>query len=156
MASVESRAILVAEDSDEDFDILKWAFAEAGIPNPLVRARSGEAVLTSVNTLAESEAGLPALVILDLNLIGMDGRAVLSNLKQDPELRKIPVLVFSTSDNPRDVESCYQTGANAYSLKPLDLDRFVGFARQIKEYWLTYTVLPRATAGRKIERVDSV
>ena len=135
--------ILVAEDSDEDFEILAWACAEADMKNPLVRARSGEDVIRIMRARLDSDDELPLLIILDLNLIGMGGQDVLKTLKNDERLRKVPVIVLSTSDNPRDVEACYQEGANAYSVKPLDLDRFVAFARQIKAYWLDFVILPR-------------
>lgn len=143
MYESERATILVAEDSDEDFEIFAWACAEADIKNPLVRARSGEEVIRIMKARSEGDDELPLLIILDLNLIGMGGQDVLNLLKNDDRLRKVPVIVLSTSDNPRDVEACYHEGANAYSIKPLDLDRFVAFARQIKAYWLDFVVLPR-------------
>lgn len=136
--------MLVAEDSDEDFEMLQWAFGEADVRNPLIRVAEGAQVLSTLARVKDEGGELPGLILLDLNLIGLDGREVLRLLKGHQAFRKIPVIVFSTSANPRDVEACYDGGASAYSTKPADLDRFADFARQLKNYWLEYVILPEA------------
>lgn len=141
--------ILVVEDNDEDYDMLQLTFQGAAIANPLVRCTDGEETLEFLRRegryLDAERAPRPGLVLLDLNLTGMDGREVLERIKADTALRSLPVIVFSTSDNPRDVQSCYQAGANAYLLKPVDLDRFERMVRLLKEFWLEFVVAPPAS-----------
>ncbi|EAU67952.1 response regulator [Stigmatella aurantiaca] len=148
--------ILVVEDNDEDFDMLQLAFRGASIPNPLFRCADGEETLEFLGHQGryqeEEQAPRPGLVLLDLNLPGMDGRQVLERLKADASLRSIPVIVFSTSDNPRDVQSCYQLGVSAYLLKPVDLDRFERMVRLLKEFWLDFVVLPALPVAPLRER----
>jgi CheY-like chemotaxis protein len=98
-----------------------------------------------------ARAPRPSLILLDLNLAGLDGRQVLERLKADASLRAIPVIILSTSDNPKDVQSCYQLGASAYLLKPVDLARFERMVRLFKEFWLEFVILPQQPphAGRQ-------
>jgi len=132
--------ILVVEDNDEDFEMLRLTFQEAAIPNPLLRCTDGEETL---ELLRDAErAPRPCLILLDLNLAGMDGRQVLEQLKADPALRGIPVIVLSTSDNPKDVQGCYQGGGSAYLLKPVDLERFEAMVRHFKAFWLEFVLPP--------------
>lgn len=139
--------ILVVEDNDEDFDMLQLAFQGAAISHPLLRCEDGEETLEFLfheGRYADAErAPRPGLILLDLNLNGLDGRHVLERIKAAPFLRSIPVIVLSTSDNPRDVQSCYQSGASGYLLKPVDLARFECMVRRFKEFWLEFVVLPR-------------
>lgn len=138
--------ILVVEDNDEDFDVLQMSFQGAGIPNPLYRCAEGEEALEFLHQTGryarEGQAPRPGLILLDLNLAGLDGRQVLEHLKNDSALRSIPVLVLSTSDNPRDVQSAYAHGASGYLLKPVDLLKFERMVRLFKEFWLDFIVLP--------------
>src|SRR6185295_4573991 len=96
-----------------------------GIPNPLYRCSEGEEALDFLHQrgryAAVNSAPRPGLLLLDLNLAGLDGRQVLEHMKNDGRLKSIPVLVFSTSDNPKDVQSAYANGASGYLLKPVDL-----------------------------------
>ncbi|WP_224249274.1 response regulator [Hyalangium gracile] len=138
--------ILIVEDSDEDFDMLRLALQAAGVTHPLVRCADGEETLEFLRQRGRSQAAEPAprpgVVLLDLNLAGMDGRQVLEHIRADAALRALPVIVLSTSDNPRDVQACYQLGVSAYLLKPLDLERFERMVRLFKEFWLEFVVLP--------------
>jgi CheY-like chemotaxis protein len=129
--------ILIVEDNDEDFDMLQLAFQAAGFTQPLPRCTDGEETLDFL-----ARGPRPHLILLDLNLAGLDGREVLERLKADTGLRSIPVIVLSTSDNPKDVQSCYQLGASAYLLKPVDLTRFERMVRLFKEFWLEFVILP--------------
>lgn len=139
--------ILAVEDNDEDFDMLQLAFQGASIPNPLLRCTDGEETLDLLlrqGRFGEPEEPVPrpCLILLDLNLAGLDGRQVLERIKADASLRSIPVIVLSTSDNPRDVQSCYQGGVSAYLLKPVDLERFEAMVRHFKDFWLEFVVPP--------------
>lgn len=134
------RPILVVEDSAEDFTALSRAFRKHGLPNPVLRCEDGDqalAYLLGYGTAAGWPATLPALVLLDLNLPGTDGRAVLETLKQDARLRAIPVVVFSTSSSARDIDHCYQLGANSYLTKPLAYGALEEKIRLTMQYWLS-------------------
>lgn len=137
-ADVTTRSIVVVEDSDEDFFTLRRALAKADVKNPVLRFSRGEEALRHL----DGEDADPAFVILDLNLPGIDGRAVLATLKSDEKLRTIPVVVLTTSDNPIDVENCYRSGANSYHLKAFEFPRFLETVRVIADFWLEETILP--------------
>lgn len=138
--------ILVVEDNDEDFDMLQLSFQGARIPNPLFRCSEGEEALEFLHQTGRYAQGerapRPGLILLDLNLAGLDGRQVLEHMKQDEHLKSIPVLVFSTSDNPKDVQSAYANGASGYLLKPVDLQRFERMIQLFKDFWLEHIVMP--------------
>lgn len=139
----ETLSILVAEDSDEDFDLLQLAFQRFNITNKVYRCVQGEDVMPLLESLEKDEVGLPGLVLLDLNLVGLDGREVLKLIKKRLPFKRIPVVVFSTSASPKDIETCYAEGANSYSVKPVDLDRFEAFIALLKQYWMDSAILPR-------------
>ncbi len=147
--------ILVVEDNDEDFDMLQMTFQGASIPNPLYRCSEGEEALEflgQTGRYADTHAApRPGLILLDLNLAGLDGRQVLEHVKRDRRLKSIPVLVFSTSGNPKDVQSAYDHGASGYLLKPVDLPRFERMIRLFKEFWLDHIVMPEDD-GREVSR----
>lgn len=146
--------ILVVEDNDEDFDMLQMTFQGTAIPNPLYRCSEGEEALEFLHRTgryAVQNPPRPGLILLDLNLAGLDGRQVLEHTKRDEELKSIPILVFSTSDNPKDVQGAYENGASGYLLKPVGLERFERMIRLFKEFWLGHIVMPRVD-GREVAR----
>jgi len=119
------KPVLVVEDSIEDFTALGRAFRKHALQNPVLRCEDGDQALAYLQGYGKAvgwPATLPAIVLLDLNLPGTDGRAVLGALKQDPLLHAIPVIVFSTSSSSRDIEDCYRLGANSYLTKPIEYD----------------------------------
>jgi CheY-like chemotaxis protein len=142
--------LLVVEDSPEDFEALRRALGKHAVPNPVVHCPGGEQALNYLLGQGRHPAwpaALPELILLDLNMPGLDGRDVLKALKQDPVLRIIPVVIFTTSANARDVEECYRLGANGYFTKPLayrDLENKVGLLMQ---YWLNNCELPAYTSS---------
>lgn len=131
--------ILVVEDSDDDFDATKRAFNKANLSNPIIRAASGEAAL---EYLGNGEQHRPGLILLDLNMPGMDGRKTLKIIKEKSALKKIPVVILTTSDDERDVDACYELGANTYIQKPVDFDGLIAAIRRLKEYWFEIALLP--------------
>lgn len=135
--------ILVVEDSDEDFDVLKITFNQYQIGNPVHRAVDCREVFELLARLQSKDEELPGLIILDLNLIGVDGREVLRRLKLDPTYRRIPVIIFSTSSSPKDIELCYAEGAASYSMKPVSLERLEEFVLSLRNFWLKNSLLPR-------------
>lgn len=149
MATALTQPILIVEDSDEDFEAVGRIMRRSAVTNPLFRCTDGDDALDFLyRTGAYSNpqiAPRPALILLDLNLPGTDGREVLEQIKQDENLKIIPVLVFTTSSNPRDVEECYKNGANGYIIKPIDLNRFMEMMRVVMDYWFQVIVLPEET-----------
>lgn len=136
----ESQPILIVEDSDDDFDATRRAFGKANLRNHIRRASSGEEAL---NYLKDAANQKPGLILLDLNMPGMDGRKTLEVIKQQKCLKKIPVVILTTSDDERDVKSCYDLGANTYIQKPVDFDGLIAAIKQLKEYWFEIALLPK-------------
>ncbi|NWJ96138.1 MAG: response regulator [Chloroflexi bacterium] len=141
-----AQPILAVEDSDEDFEALRWAFKKLAATHPIFRCKSGDDALDFLYLQGKYpdliHAPRPALILLDLNLPGTDGREVLEQIKQDAKLQTIPVVVFTTSANPRDLELCYRNGANSYQLKPVDLQKFLKSVEALLDYWFQVAVLP--------------
>jgi two-component system, chemotaxis family, response regulator Rcp1 len=139
--------ILLVEDSESDVVLPPALFKDAKVINNLSVARDGEEALRRVRLEGEHrDAPRPDLILLDLNLPRKDGREVLRELKQsaDPELRRIPVVVLTTSVLERDVLEAYEQHANAYIAKPIDLDQFASVVNAIEAFWLSVVRLPEA------------
>lgn len=143
--------LLVVEDSEDDLEALSRTLRELRFPNPIKRCADAECALDYLHHRGKHPDPnidpLPAIILLDLNLPGMDGRELLQALKADAELRRIPVIVYTTSTNPRDVEFCYQHNANAYHVKPMDLDELSTQIRALVEYWFKTALLDAPGGG---------
>ncbi len=135
--------ILLVEDSPSDTELTIEALHEAKIRNRLSRVEDGvEAMEFLRRKDAYSQAPRPDLILLDLNLPRKDGREVLAELKSDPDLRTIPVVVLTTSKADQDVFRAYQLQANCYITKPVDFEQFVNVVRSIEHFWLEVVTLP--------------
>jgi CheY-like chemotaxis protein len=135
--------LLVAEDSDEDFVTLQRLMQRMQVQNPIHRCTDGDSVLDFLQSgTEESQPARPSVILLDLNLPGTDGRDVLEQLKQDESLREIPVVVFTTSSNPKDIEFCYQKGANGYLIKPMNAQALQRTVQAFVNYWLESNTPP--------------
>jgi CheY-like chemotaxis protein len=146
MASVvKLPPIIIVEDSDEDFDTVREAVAKGGLSAELRRATTGGECLTLLRGVA---ALRPAVVLMDLNTPGTDGREALATIKADPCLKAYPVVVFSTSADPRDLTSCYAAGANAFHVKPIRYPEHVQLIIDILGYWLVRVSLPDSGGTR--------
>lgn len=147
MAVNSSRSILIVEDNDDDYMATVRAFKKANLANPISRCTNGDQALDYLFHRGEfsdlSKAPKPSIILLDLNLPGTDGRGVLSAIKADPDLMKIPVIVLTTSDAEQDIERCYAAGANSYVKKPVDLEGFIKAIARLTEYWLDVSILPK-------------
>lgn len=137
-----AHTFLLVEDSDEDFAAFCRAVHQAGWDKVNIKrcVNGAEALdyLYGRGQFAETiQSSTSALILLDLNMPGIDGRMVLSRIKSDARLRVLPVIIFSTSSNPRDVQECYALGANSYLVKNADYDGFKRTIRLLCEYWLT-------------------
>jgi CheY-like chemotaxis protein len=140
MPTIEDLPMCVlVEDSDEDADTFNDALRQSGIKAELRRVCSGDACMA---LLRQAGPRLPALIVMDLNTLGMDGREALRLIKSDLTLMAIPLVIFSTSANPRDLEFCYGAGANAYQVKPMRYLDHVRAMSDLLDYWLTRVALP--------------
>ncbi|MBW4520524.1 MAG: response regulator [Scytolyngbya sp. HA4215-MV1] len=150
MITASMHPLLIAEDSDEDFEVLQLLMQQMEVKNPIYRCTNGDKVLDLLyrdESKEDSEApaivaAAPSVILLDLNLPGTDGRDVLELLKQDQKFKKIPVVVFTTSSNPKDIEFCYQNGANGYLIKPVDLEELEKTVQAFVSYWLVTNTPP--------------
>ncbi len=138
--------LLVVEDSHEDFEVLQRFLRRSPLTIPIQRCVNGEQALAFLNRTEPytnpQEFPRPSLILLDLNLPKTDGREVLRLVKQDESLKKIPVIVFTTSNNPKDIEACYQYGVNSYIVKPIDFEQLKRNIQMLVEYWFEVVVLP--------------
>jgi CheY-like chemotaxis protein len=143
----QHQAILLVEDSPEDVEATMRALRKAGLANPIHHCADGDEALDYLRRRGKyakpADAPLPGVVLLDLNLPGTDGREVLAEVKGDAQLRRIPVIVLTTSTDERDVERCYEAGANSYVKKPVDLDGFLEAVRRLSDYWFEVVILPK-------------
>ncbi|HJX27033.1 MAG TPA: response regulator [Thermoanaerobaculia bacterium] len=142
-----NQPILLVEDSPEDFEATVRAFKKSGLRNPIVRCEDGDSALDYLfrrGRWEEPESSpRPGVILLDLNLPGTDGREVLQEIKKHDQLRHIPIIVLTTSNDERDVEACYQAGANSYVQKPVDMDGFIRAIERLNGYWFEVVVLPK-------------
>ena len=137
--------ILLVEDNPGDARLTREALKEGKIRNSLHHALDGvEAMAFLRREGAHANAPTPDIVLLDLNLPRKDGRQVLSEMKQDPRLRSIPVVVLTTSEAEQDIVRTYELHANCYITKPVDLEKFIDIIRAIEDFWLAVVRLPTA------------
>lgn len=152
MTAQSCNPLLIAEDSDEDFEVLELLMRQMKVRNPIHRCTNGDKVLDFVYQDGDygerADLSRPSVILLDLNLPGTDGREVLEQLKQDQSLREIPIVVFTTSSNPRDIEFCYQNGANGYLIKPVDSDALERTVQAFVDYWLQANIPPMNGSNR--------
>jgi CheY-like chemotaxis protein len=135
--------VLLIEDDDGDVLMTREAFEHHKIRNHLHVVQDGEEALQFLHREGPyADAPRPGLILLDLNLPRRDGREVLAELKADPELRVIPVVVLTTSEAEEDILRSYTLHANAYVSKPVDFDRFIDVIRQIDDFFVTVVKLP--------------
>jgi CheY-like chemotaxis protein len=136
----------VVEDSPEDFETTVRGLKRAGFTNPVFRCEDGEDALNYLYMRGPyalpGQAIRPGMILLDLNLPGTDGREVLAEIKSDPKLRAIPVIVLTTSRDERDITTCYDAGANSYIQKPVRLEEFMRAIERLKTYWFEVVILP--------------
>ena len=137
MAVNRPMRILVVDDSAEDVLLLEEAMQEYGLDAVLETAGDGEQALLRLRG-----EPLPDLVLLDLNMPRRSGQEVLEEVKQDAALRSLPVIIFSTSSSPFDVEQCYDRHANSYLVKPIDFDGLGEVVRALDAFWVRQAALP--------------
>jgi two-component system, response regulator len=149
---IRSQSILLVEDNQDDYEATCRAFKKANLFNPIVWCKSGRDALDYLKQEGAyrepRKVARPGLVLLDLNMPGMDGRKTLEAIKQDDALKRIPVIILTTSSDERDIQACYQTGANTYVQKPVSFEGLIEAIKRLKAYWFEIALLPKE-AGRE-------
>ncbi len=146
----EVRRILLAEDDPNDVELTLTVLGDHNLANEVDVVRDGEQVLAYLRrqgTYAERPSGNPALMLLDLKMPKLDGLDVLRQVKGDPALRTIPIVVLTSSREEQDLVRSYQLGVNAYVVKPVGFTEFVEAVRQIGIFWAVINQTPPARPG---------
>ena len=134
MKELNELVILIAEDDDGHAELIKEELLESGVCNPMVRFSNGEEVwnfLTGQETIGAFEKSKSFLLLLDIKMPKMDGIEVLKRIKSDETFKDIPVIMLTTTDDPREVEACYKSGCNFYITKPVDFLKFSETLRRL-------------------------
>lgn len=135
--------VLLVEDNAGDVRLTQEALKEGKLRVNLTVARDGlEATEILHQRNGHANAKRPDLILLDLNLPKIDGRQVLHEIKNDPKLMRIPVVVLTTSEADSDILTTYGSHANCYITKPVDMDRFIDIVKLLEEFWFTIVKLP--------------
>ncbi len=143
VTSMKSIEILLVEDNPGDADLAIDALGHGKLKNNLHVVTDGEAAMSFLKKEAPyQDAPRPDIILLDLNLPKKDGREVLAEVKEDPQLKRIPVVVLTTSQAEEDILKTYSLHANCYLAKPLHVEQFFKLVRSIENFWLSIVVLP--------------
>jgi chemotaxis family two-component system response regulator Rcp1 len=136
--------ILLVDDNEGDILLTREALDDARIINKISIANDGvEAISFLKKDPPFRDTEMPDLILLDINLPKMDGTEVLSIIKNDPELKRIPVIMLTTSSAEKDILASYDNYANCYITKPVDLERFMDVVRTIENFWISIVKLPK-------------
>jgi CheY-like chemotaxis protein len=135
--------ILLVEDNAGDVRLTKEVLRDSKVRNNLMVAVNGDEALCCLRKQGKyKDANRPDLILLDLNLPIKDGRQVLAEIKEDPDLKRIPVVILTTSKAEEDILKTYNLHANCYVTKPVDLDQFVTVVKSLEDFWLAIVKLP--------------
>jgi two-component system, response regulator len=148
----KSQSILMVEDSEDDYEATTRAFKKVSPHNPVVWCRSGRDALDLLKREGvhrNANGSHPGLILLDLNMPGLDGRKTLRLIKEDDKLKRIPVIILTTSTDERDIQDCYQMGANTYVQKPVSFDGLIEAIKRLKAYWFEIALLPKDGAANE-------
>lgn len=146
MSKREAITILMADDDDDDFLLTKKALAESKLANTLIRVEDGEELMDYLKQRGKYETvevPRPGMILLDLNMPRKDGRETLKEIKSDPDLKDIPVIVFTTSKAEEDIFRSYQLGSNSFITKPVTFEKLVGVIAALGAYWFKIVKLPQ-------------
>jgi CheY-like chemotaxis protein len=147
--------ILLAEDSDADLELTLAALGEHNLANEVVVARDGAEALEYLQRRGKYKdrgPGQPAVILLDLKMPRMDGLEVLRAVKEDPELRRVPVVMLTSSREEQDLVESYKLGVNAYVVKPVDFTQFLEAVKQLGMFWAVVNEPPPGTLARRERR----
>ncbi|NEQ73071.1 MAG: response regulator [Okeania sp. SIO2C9] len=140
-------SLLIVEDSEEDYTTLLRILNKQGFEYPIYHCVDGDDALDFVFQTGEYSpeiAPRPTLILIDLNLPGTDGREVIEIIKNHQQLKIIPIVVFSTSSNTKDIQICYEQGVNSYMEKPVNLKTFSKNIEDFLSYWFETAILPNS------------
>ncbi len=141
----EQIEILLVEDSPDDADLTVDALRAGRVRNRVTVVEDGVEAMAYLRQQGDyADASRPDLILLDLNLPRKNGREVLAEVKQDPDLRRIPVVIMTSSDDEKDILAAYNLYVNCYVTKPVDLDQFIGVVKSIEHFWFSIVKLPAA------------
>lgn len=144
------KVVLLADDDPDDWVLVQNALQDTGIPMDLRMVLDGEELMDYLMQRGkysdESLAPEPSLILLDLNMPKKDGREALAEIKADRSLRRIPIVVFTTSKEEQDIQRCYELGASSYVSKPCSFGGLLEMAKTMGKYWLEIVELPRRKA----------
>lgn len=144
MNNIEPISILLVEDNPGDIYLTREAFRESKFDNSLHVVKNGVECMEFLKRQGKySEAEMPDVIILDLNLPKKNGHEVLAEVKRDDHLKYIPIIVLTSSQNEKDIKSSYELCANCYITKPVDYDEFIHIIRAIENFWFAIVKLPQ-------------
>lgn len=123
--------ILIAEDDDGHALLVQERFEGVGVHNPLIRFRNGQEAWAFLSGPACIETGKAYLLLLDIRMPGLDGVEVLRRVKNDPRLKNMPVIMLTTTDDPREISLCYELGCNNYLTKPVEFQKFAEVTKRL-------------------------
>lgn len=142
--SLKPISILIVEDNSVDIILVEEIFKESKVLNTLKKAMDGEEAISFLRKEPPYQnEELPDIILLDLRMPKKDGFEVLEDLKNDPILKHIPVIIMSISKDEVDILKSYNLHANAYVVKPVQIDQFINAVKSIEEFWLTIVKLPK-------------
>jgi CheY-like chemotaxis protein len=153
--TAEHKRILLVEDNQKDIDLALAALAENELADEVIVVRDGEQALDYLcqrGNFRLRARGNPAVVLLDLKLPKVNGLEVLTQIKSDPQLQMIPVVMLTSSREEADLASSYQRGVNAYVVKPVTFSRFVDALRDLGVFWAEINEPPPGSIGRRTNR----
>lgn len=140
----------MADDDDDDFLLTQKALAESKLLNKLIRVKDGEELLDYLNQTGEYEGQTverPGVILLDLNMPRKDGREALKEIKSNPNIGEIPVVIFTTSKAEEDVYKSYQLGVNSFITKPVTFENLINVVQTLGKYWFEIVELPNHDYG---------
>jgi len=132
--------IILAEDDEGHATLIKRNLKRAGLMNAIIHCRDGQEALDFLEKEKKEEKNLPALLLLDIKMPKVDGIEVLKRVKGDPVLKKMPVIMITTTDDPREIERCHELGCSNYIKKPIDYDNFVDAIRKLGLFLLVVEI----------------
>jgi CheY-like chemotaxis protein len=146
MTDKQGIVILMADDDDDDYLLTQKALKQSKLLNTLCRVKDGEELLDYLRHQGDyadgTNCGRPGVILLDLNMPKKDGREALKEIKSDPDLKDIPVVVFTTSKAEEDIYKSYQLGVNSFITKPVTFDGLIGVMQTLGRYWFEIVELP--------------
>jgi two-component system, chemotaxis family, response regulator Rcp1 len=143
LSNMQEIHILLVDDNEGDILLTREALEEAKIVNKISIAYDGMEAIQFLRNNRPYGGGGPDLILLDINLPKMNGTEVLTIIKNDPDLKRIPVIMLTTSSAEKDILSSYDNHANCYITKPVDLERFMDVVRTIEDFWISIVKLPK-------------